>query len=194
MIHRRGAKVQIFFVFGESSMRYRRFGQNAGRIRLRPTLGPDRLQRKAEKMGTRRVLTMLEIGGVLIAVGGLAVSCSKSKPSFEEAYGPALEIIKSRALWPQSPEAVCEAFWAARARKDYEELEVLWPGSASFDWEALCRADDATVTYVFGPADGLEVPYASEEYYRQHGSYNLKMRLGSLETLTGKRYYVVSGN
>ena len=105
-----------------------------------------------------------------------------------------MQIIQSRALWPQSPEALCKAFWSARARKDYQELKILWPGSASFDWEALCRGDDTNVTYVFGPLDGHEVPYASEEYYRQHGSYNLKMRLGSLETAKGKRYYIISGN
>ena len=89
---------------------------------------------------------------------------------------------------------MCKAFWSARATKDYQELKVLWPGSASFDWESLCRRDDTNVTCVFGPLDGHEVPYASEEYYRQHGSYNLKMRLGSLDTAKGKRYYIISGN
>ena len=139
-------------------------------------------------------MTILQCSCVLIATCALAVSCSKSKPSFEEAYGTACEIIQSRAVWPQSPEALCKAFWTARATKDYQELKVLWPGSASFDWEALCRGDDTNLTYVFGPPDSREVPYASEEYYRQHGSYNLKMRLGSLETAKGKRYYVISGN
>jgi tRNA A-37 threonylcarbamoyl transferase component Bud32 len=122
-----------------------------------------------------------------------ASSAGESKPSFEEAERTALQIIQSRALWPQSPEALCKEFWAARARKDYEELKVLWPGSASFDWEATCR-DDAHVTYVFGAWDGHQVPYATEEYYRQHGSYNMKMLLGSIETAKGKRYYVRSGN
>jgi hypothetical protein len=58
----------------------------------------------------------------------------------------------------------------------------------------MCRGDDSGVTYVFGPARDHGVPYASEEYYRQHGSYNLTMRLGSLETPRGKRYYVISAN
>ena len=122
-----------------------------------------------------------------------ASSAGGSKPSFEEAERTALQIIQSRALWPQSPEALSKEFWAARARKDYEELKVLWPGSASFDWEATCR-DDAHVTYVFGAWDGRQVPYATEEYYRRHGSYNMKMLLGSIETAKGKRYYVISGN
>jgi len=117
----------------------------------------------------------------------------ESKPSFEEAKEAALQIIKSRAVWPQSPEALCKEFWAARARKDYEELKVLWPGSASFDWEYVCR-HDANVKYVFGAWDGREVPYATEEYYRQSGSYNMKMRLGSIETAKGKRYYIIAGN
>jgi hypothetical protein len=38
------------------------------------------------------------------------------------------------------------------------------------------------------------VTYATEEYYRQSGSYNMKMLLGSIETAKGKRYYVISGN
>jgi hypothetical protein len=131
---------------------------------------------------------------LLTATCALAVSCSESRPSFEEAHSAAVEIIRSRALWPESPEALCKAFWTARAKKDYEELKVLWPGSASSDWKALCRGDDTNVTYVFGPLRDHEVPYASEEYYRQHGSYNMTMRLSSMETPRGKRYYVWSGN
>jgi tRNA A-37 threonylcarbamoyl transferase component Bud32 len=122
-----------------------------------------------------------------------ASSASESKPSFEEANAAALQIIRSRDRWPESPEALCKEFWAARARKDYEELKVLWPGSASFDWEYVCR-QDANVTYVFGAWDGQVVTYATEEYYRQSGSYNMKMLLGSIETAKGKRYYVISGN
>ncbi len=130
----------------------------------------------------------------MVATCALAVSCSKPKLSFEQAYNTALAVITSRSIWPESPEALCKAFWTARAKKDYEELKVLWPGSASFDWEAICRRDDSSVTYVFGSAKDKAIPYASEEYYRLHGSYNLAMRLGSLETPHGKKYYVISEN
>jgi hypothetical protein len=129
-----------------------------------------------------------------------ASATRQSKPSFdearkfEEARNAALQIMQSRALWPQSPEALCKEFWAARARKDYAEMKVLWPGSASFDWETLRRQDDANVTYVFGAWDGRQVPYASAEYHRRHGSYNMKMLLGSIETAKGKRHFVISGN
>ncbi len=131
---------------------------------------------------------------VLMGICALAASCSKSRPSYEEAYRTAIEIISSRALWPESPEALCKAFWAARAQRNYKELEVLWPGSASSNWKALCRVDNPNVRYVFGPFKDGKVPYASEEYYRQHGSYNLTMRLSSMETPRGKRYYVWGGN
>jgi hypothetical protein len=139
-------------------------------------------------------MTLLRSCWVVAATCALAVSCSKSKPSFEQASRTAFEVIQSRAVWPESPEALCKTFWTARAGKNYEELKVLWPGSASFDWEAISHGDDRSVTYVFGPAKDHAVPYASEAYYRQHGAYNLTMRLGSLETSRGKRYYIVSGD
>ena len=146
------------------------------------------------KMKKTGMMTVLQRCCVLSATCALVVSCSKSKPSFEAASRTAFEIIQSSALWPESPEALSKTFWTARASKDYEKLKVLWPGSASFDWEALCRGDDTNVTYVFGPADSHQIPYAAEEYHRQHGSYNLKMQLGSLETPHGKRYYIISAN
>jgi len=131
--------------------------------------------------------------GIIALRSRIALTEKWLAASDEEAKAAALQVIQSRDLWPQSPEALCKEFWAARARKDYEELKVLWPGSASFDWEAVCR-QDANVTYVFGAWDGHQVPYATEEYYRQSGSYNMKMLLGSIETAKGKRYYVISGN
>ena len=139
------------------------------------------------------MITKLQHCCVVIAMSVLAVSCSKSKPSFAEAERTALQVIESRTSWPESPEALCKAFWAARANKDYRELEIFWPGSASSDWDKIC-AKDADVKYVFGTSKDDSVPYASEEYYRTHGSYNLKMLLGSWETPRGKRYYVISGN
>jgi hypothetical protein len=132
-------------------------------------------------------------GKVLIKDVVLAKAPSQAKPSFDEAWGAAVLTIASREDWPPSPEALCKAFWEARARKDYRELEVLWPGSASFGWEEICRKD-SNVKYVFGAVKDDEVPYTWEEYYREHGSYNMTMRLHSFETPKGLRYYIVSGN
>ena len=140
-----------------------------------------------------KMIIKLQYCCVLAATSVLAASCSKSKPSFAEAERTALQVIQSRASWPESPEALCKAFWAARGNKDYRQLEILWPGSASYDCDKIC-AKDANVKYVFGTFKDNKVPYASEEYYRAHGSYNLGMLLGSFETPQGKRYYVISGN
>ena len=144
-------------------------------------------------MKKTRMITKLQYCCVVIAMSVLAASCSKSKPSFAEAESAAGQVIESRTSWPESPEALCKAFWAARAHKDYRELEILWPGSASSDWKKIC-ANDADVKYVFGTVKDHTVPYASEEYYRTHGSYNLTMRLGSRQSPWGRRYYVISAN
>jgi hypothetical protein len=119
-----------------------------------------------------------------------------SKPiSFGEAQTQAFNAIRRREQWPASSEAVCQAFWDARVAKNYQEMEILWPGRAAADWSKACR-DEPTVTYVFGKAseDGKEVPYAARDYFEAHGTYNLKMRLGVLQTSRGPRHYVVSGN
>ncbi len=52
------------------------------------------------------------------------------------------------------------------------------------------------IKYVFGEANEAksEVPYAAEEYFKEHGSYNLTMRMGSFGSQKGHRYYIVSGN
>jgi len=115
--------------------------------------------------------------------------------SFNEAKEQAIEIINERTQWPESPVAVCGAFWIARANKDYSEMEILWPGSASLNWEEIC-SNDPKVEYVFGKAsaDGTRVPYASEDYYEKNRKYNLTMHMATLDTDKGLRYYVVSGN
>lgn len=130
----------------------------------------------------------------------LLASCAKQpaeKKTFEQAKAEALQTIQTRDEWPNSPEAVCKAFWEARRAKNYKELEILWPGSASWEqsWAEKCK-DDPDVHYVFGKAgeSGAEVPYAAEEYFKEHGSYNLTMHLSSIQTKKGQRYYIWSGN
>jgi hypothetical protein len=137
---------------------------------------------------------------VCLAYLVLLASCSKQptgKKTWEEAKAQALEIIAARSEWPGSPEAVAKAFWEARAAKNYRELEILWPGSSSWEggWAEICK-NDPPVKHVFGEPskDGSEVPYASEEYFIKNGSYNLTMRLSSIQTEKGRRFYITSGN
>ena len=124
--------------------------------------------------------------------GSVAQSVSAS---FEQAQARAFAAIRQREQWPQSPEAVCKAFWDARARKNYAEMEVLWPGSASFDWPEKCR-NEPNVTYVFGQASpgGTTVPYAAKDQFDARKTHNLTMRLRVLSTDKGPRHYIVSGN
>jgi len=141
----------------------------------------------------------------ILTLLAVAICGCKDDNSFEAEFTKATEAIAQRDTWPDSPEKVSAAFWEARYKKDYAEMHILWPGSASFDWPALCAKDGGT-KYVFGqariptteqdttPVDVAEVPYASEEHFQQHGSYNLTMRLRALNTPKGKRWYVVSGN
>ena len=76
-------------------------------------------------------------------------------------------------------------------------MAVLWPGSALWQRETL--EDEKAANYVFGKArkgsrpHEVVVAYAAEEYYKQHGTYNLKMILTNKESTKG-RYYIVSGN
>jgi hypothetical protein len=115
--------------------------------------------------------------------------------SFDQAKDRAIEIVKQRDVWPQTPVAVCKAFWIARANKDYTEMEVLWPGSASFNWPELCKSDP-DVEYLFGEAsaDGTRVPYAAKSHFDKNNTYNLTMHLTMLDTNKGPRYYIMSGN
>jgi len=140
--------------------------------------------------------------GVVLAV--ITAGCKKDN-SFEGEFKKAINIIAQRDKWPESPEDVAAAFWNARYRKDYSEMHVLWPGSASYNWPQIC-AKDGDAKYVFGKAriltiergtqavEEAEVPYALEGYFREHASYNLTMRLRPLNTQRGKRWYIYSGN
>jgi len=149
--------------------------------------------------GKTRLPVVLTIMVCFVFVALLA-SCSKQptgKKTFEEAKDEALTIIAARSEWPSSPEAVAKAFWEARASKNYREMEILRPGSSSWepDWAEICK-NDPPVKYVFGEPskDGSEVPYTSEEYFNKNGSYNLTTRLFSIQTEKGRRYYIWSGN
>jgi multidrug resistance efflux pump len=109
--------------------------------------------------------------------------------------------MNSRTSWPATPEILAKAFWRARAAKNYEEMEALWPGSGSWAWPAICQLDPP-VNYVFGKADkehpavgeSVCVPYASEAYFRSNHAYNLNMLISSFATSQGQRFYIVSGN
>lgn len=146
-------------------------------------LGPGCRQRKAGSQG----------GSVVQSV---PIPSEEARArTFDEAQARAFEAVRRREQWPQSPEAVCKAFWDARAAKNYAEMEVLWPGSASFNWPEKCR-NEPNVPYVFGQAgsDGTTVPYAAKDQFDARKTYNLTMRLGVLQTDKGPRYYIVSGN
>ncbi len=115
--------------------------------------------------------------------------------SFEEAQARAFDLIRQREQWPETSDAVCRVFWQARAAKNYAEMEILWPGSASFKWSEVCK-DEPGAAYVFGSPspDGTTVPYAPKDHFDAQGTYNLTMRLHALPTDKGPRYYIVSGN
>ena len=136
----------------------------------------------------------------LACIATLVCGCSKEQPepvtlSFDEAKSQALEVIAVREDWPLTPEDLCKAFWDARAKKDYEEMALLWPGSASYDWAAICK-DDSDVTYVFGEASGdpIVVPYASQQDYEEQGTYNLKMHVEAFDAPDGARHFITSAN
>lgn len=104
--------------------------------------------------------------------------------------------IDSRKNWPE-PRGLVTAYWQARAKKDFEEMAIMWPGSE--EWNEKLLKDEKAVEYVFGDVQEAEiekhiiVPYATKSYYEQHKSYNLKMQLSNKKSSVG-RYYIVSGN
>jgi hypothetical protein len=121
----------------------------------------------------------------------------KEETAYDKAFHEAIAIIDSRENWPE-PRELSIAYWEKRNAKEYEELAILWPGSAT--WNHRVLKDEEPVEYVFGKAQaaevediGLIVPYASKNYYDKHGKYNLKMRLSNEKSGKG-RYYIVSGN
>jgi len=120
----------------------------------------------------------------------------KERTAYEKAFEEAIAVIDSRKNWPEARDLVI-AYWQARNKKNYDELAVFWPGSATWNRQALKKEEP--VVYVFGEVRKTEVasiivvPYASKDYYDKHGKYGLKMRLSNEESAKG-RYYIASGN
>ncbi|HUT30777.1 MAG TPA: zf-HC2 domain-containing protein [Sedimentisphaerales bacterium] len=118
-----------------------------------------------------------------------------AKTTFEKDFEAAIAIIDGKDQW-STPEEVALAYWQARARKDCNEMAVLWPGSAS--WNRQLVENETPVEYVFGKARKaggkyVIVPYTDKSYYEKHGDYNLKTWLTNEKSTKG-RYYIISGN
>jgi len=119
----------------------------------------------------------------------------EEKTAYDQAFEEAISAVDARESWPE-PRDLVVAYWQARNTKNYEEMSVLWPGSAI--WNQALEKEEL-VEYVFGEAKPWEieghiiVPYASKSYHDKHDKYNLKMVLSNKESSKG-RYYIVSGN
>ncbi len=121
----------------------------------------------------------------------------EDKTAYDKAFEEAIPVVDSRESWPE-PRDLAIVYWEKRNAKEYNELAILWPGSAT--WNHRIIKDEELVEYVFGKAraaenmkDTLIVPYASKRYFNKHGEYNLKMRLSNEKSAKG-RYYITSGN
>jgi len=125
--------------------------------------------------------------------------CPKTEPSLRQSYDEivteTIAIIDSREDWPE-PKELVQRYWQARAKKDYEQMAIFWPSSATWNQKGL--ADEEPAEYVFGETVfpqylGAYVPYAEKTYYENNGKYNLKMWLHNEKSTKG-RYYIISGN
>jgi hypothetical protein len=126
---------------------------------------------------------------------GAKIRKEGEKTTFERYFEQAITVIDSRQYWPE-PEELVKIYWQARAKKDYEEMAILWPGSAS--WNSKVLENEKPVEYVFGEVrkagdNRVIVPYAAKSYYEKNGTYNLKMWLDNKKS-TKDRYYITSGN
>jgi hypothetical protein len=125
-----------------------------------------------------------------------SVSPEKETSGYEVVFQKAISKIDGRENWP-GPRELAIAYWKARNAKDFNEMEIYWPGSATWDRQAI--QNEEPVEYVFGEVQTTQVegrvvvPYASKGYYDEHGKYNLKMRLSNEKSTKG-RYYIISGN
>jgi hypothetical protein len=123
-------------------------------------------------------------------------SSEKEKTNYEIAFQSAISKIDNMEAWP-GPRELSIAYWKARTEKEYNEMAVFWPGSSTWDRQAI--ENEEPVEYVFGEVrtteveSRIEVPYASKSYFDKHAKYNLKMRLSNEKSRKG-RYYIVSGN
>lgn len=120
----------------------------------------------------------------------------EEKTAYDKAFEKAIVEIDSRQAWPEPRDLVVK-YWQARNAKHFDEMAVLWPGSATWNRQALEKEEP--VEYVFGEAqptksqDYIIVPYASKSYYEKHGEFSLKMVLSNRDS-DKKRYYIISGN
>jgi len=126
---------------------------------------------------------------------GAKIRKEGEKTSFEKHFEQAIAIVDSREHWPE-PRELVSRYWQARSAKDYDEMAILWPGSAS--WSHRHVENEKPVEYVFGETrkagdNRVIVPYAARSYYEEHGTYNLKMWLHNNRSTKG-RYYIFSGN
>ncbi len=120
----------------------------------------------------------------------------EEKTAYDKAFKEAISVIDTRESWPEAHDLAI-AYWQARNAKNYDEMAIYWPGSATWNRKALKKEEP--VEYVFGEVQPAEieghliVPYASKNYFGKHGKYSLKMRLSNEKSSKG-RYYIVSGN
>ncbi len=126
---------------------------------------------------------------------GAKIRKEGEKTTSERYFEQAITVIDTRQYWPE-PEEIVKIYWQARAKKDYEEMAILWPGSAS--WNSKVLENEKPVEYVFGEVrkagdNRVIVPYAAKSYYEKNGTYNLKMWLDNKKS-TKDRYYITSGN
>jgi len=134
--------------------------------------------------------------GVPTSVKTVRGEKEEEKTAYDKAFEKAIAEIDARQDWPKPRDLVVK-YWQARNAKDFDEMAILWPGSATWNRQVLEREE--AIEYVFGSAqatkseDSIIVPYASKSYYDQHGKYGLKMVLSNKKS-EKKRYYIVSGN
>ncbi|MHC4636047.1 MAG: hypothetical protein ACYTBP_06000 [Planctomycetota bacterium] len=124
------------------------------------------------------------------------ISPEKDKTAYGKAFEKAINVIDNMENWPE-PRDLAVVYWKNRTAKNYDEMAILWPGSAIWNRQSLEKEEP--IEYVFGKVQttGIEghiiVPYATKSYFEKNGKYNLKMRL-SKEKSAKRRYYIVSGN
>ena len=112
--------------------------------------------------------------------------------TFEEA----INVVDKRKNWPE-PRDLAVEYWKARTAKNYDEIAMFWPGSAT--WNRQVIENEEPVEYVFGKVqttemeDNIIVPYATKSYYEKNRKYSLKMRLTNKKSSKGL-YYIYSGN
>jgi len=120
----------------------------------------------------------------------------EEKTAYDKAFEEAISVVETRESWPEAHDLAI-AYWQARTAKNYDEMAIYWPGSATWNRKVLKKEEP--VEYVFGEVQPAEieghliVPYASKNYFGKHCKYSLKMRLSNEKSSKG-RYYIVSGN